>query len=110
MSDGYARIAFGEEIAKWAMQDLNLRPPACRAEGRSSQVPFNVELTTRMPLACTVACDETAHYPKTDPLADIVASLSTDQRERLAAMLIGKDDEGASRPKIGTESTKGSET
>jgi integrase len=44
---------------EWAMQDLNLRPPACRAEGRASQTANYLALPSSRLDRCTERCTKT---------------------------------------------------
>ncbi len=75
------------------MQDLNLRPPACRAEALASQVILRHTLTEPLSSACTPACTETASKAHDDPLAAFVGHLTPADRARLAALLAGSGEE-----------------
>lgn len=73
--------------------DVQLGNPTC--EPRNSLVVKGV--TSSPSLDCTAACisePETANGPAADPLADFVASLTAEQRQRLAALLIGRKEGG----------------
>ena len=55
------------------------------------------EVTSSPSARCTARCTggaDSANEPTADPLADFVASLTDEQRQRLAALLTGKREGG----------------
>jgi hypothetical protein len=81
---------------KWAMRDSNPRHPACKAESDGSQHSSGSELTATSSPRCTSRCTENENEPHGDPLAGFVASLTAEQRQRLADLLAGSKEGDAS--------------
>jgi hypothetical protein len=54
------------------------------------------EVTATPSLACTAACTKDGETTNADPLAAFVASLTAEQRRRLAALLTEQGEGGAS--------------
>jgi hypothetical protein len=67
---------------------------------RHSNASDNLSVVTATPsLCCTTGCTgnaETANETTADPLIDLIASLTPEQRQRLASMLTGKQEGGES--------------
>ena len=98
-SDRYASVAFGGTYVEYARQDLNLQPLAPESKSDRSQVRTCLKLRQPLPCDCTAACTsepKTANGPAADPLADFVAGLTAEQRQRLAALLTGAKEGGES--------------
>src|SRR5690348_2543983 len=87
------------------MRDSTPRHPACKADGSPPESTQCQELTSSSSLRCTARCTgeaDSANETTADPLAAFVASLTAEQRERLARLLTGEreggDDAWADRP------------
>jgi hypothetical protein len=88
----------GNVRLEWAMQDLNLRPPACRAEGPPSQSIEHEPLAAPLPAVCTPVCCENAPGSNVEALAKVITALTPAERARLAALLAGPaGEEGGDR-------------
>jgi hypothetical protein len=75
---------------------LNLQPLAPEPKGDASQVVYTSEVTSPESAVCTPVCTNSAIESLADPLADFVASLTAEQRRRLATLLTRESEEDAS--------------
>lgn len=90
LGSGDTLTGSGKASEEWAMQDLNLRPPACRAGEHASEDLSNQSVMPSNIAACTTACTNPNPEANTDPLAAFVSSLTPDQCRRLAALLLAR--------------------
>ena len=84
-----SRKKAGEEIRT---PDVQLGNPKCIG----SKAIADQELTTSDHFRCTPCCTENEKEHHADPLAGFVASLTPEQRERLAKLLTGSREGDAS--------------
>ena len=95
-----SRHQHGDREAKWprewAMRDSNPRHPACKAESSPTESTTAQQVTSSDSLRCPARCTESEETANADPLAGFVASLSPEQRQRLADLLAGSKEGGAS--------------
>jgi hypothetical protein len=78
------------------MTDSNRRHPACKAESSPTEPVTNTSVTSSHSVRCPARCTESQETANADPLAGLVASLTPEQRQRLADLLAGSKDGGAS--------------
>jgi hypothetical protein len=81
-------------VLKYARQDLNLQPLAPESNDDAWQAVSDAQVTHPESAICTPVCTNPAKEPNADPLAEFVASLTAEQRQRLVALLTGKREGG----------------
>jgi hypothetical protein len=77
--------------------DSNQRPPEPHSGSHATQVDSRKQDVAALPTVCTSVCTNGGEQDKTDPLAALAAallSLSSADRARLAAVLLGQPEGG----------------
>jgi hypothetical protein len=78
------------------MRDSNPRLLTCKAESLPNESTTAQQVTSSSFARCPARCTESQETANADPLADFVASLSPEQRKRLADLLAGSKEGDAS--------------
>jgi hypothetical protein len=80
---------------EYARQDLNLQPLAPESNGDALQAVIDQRVKPTKSAVCTPVCTNTPNEPHQDPLADFVANLTPEQRQRIADLLVSSKEEDA---------------